>query len=78
MKNRPRKTLAIHEVIDKANALLAIPEIPVQEKYGITALVEALLHKANQYRGFKFLLDGPWEIGTQNHVTRKYFKDNGL
>lgn len=70
---RPKKTINVELLKNKANELLAIEEMPVGEKYGVIAMLETILHKSGNYKGFMFLDNSSTEINTNGHVSRKYF-----
>jgi hypothetical protein len=75
--SKSKKTINVNEVLDHANALLALSECPTVTKdfkEGVCAMLHHILHKSNNYHGFMFLNNDDSELGTFGNVTRKYFK----
>jgi len=52
MKRKVRKTIEVAKVLETANKLFANTEISQEEKSGVSALLEEILHATNQYKGF--------------------------
>ena len=71
-----RKTINVEFLKDKANTLLANPNLIMEEKLGIITMIEIILHQSNSYNGFMYLnlVDGiAPQLGTDEWTTRKYF-----
>jgi len=70
-----RKTVNVEWLKDKANTLLANPDLLMEEKLGVIAMIEMVLLETDNYNGFRFLyyVNGTTpELGTDEWVTRKY------
>ena len=74
---KARKTIEVGLIKEFANNQLANPNNTLEEKLGIIAMLEHILHKANAYDGYMFLelLEGykPPALGTEEWCNRKYF-----
>lgn len=82
---RTRTTVKLSEVLEVANnALKHTADVETTERRTVCFMVEALLHRANAYRGFKYLdgsgitFDKPrWNgvsgEGTIHDDTRRYY-----
>lgn len=74
--NKPacRKTTNIDMLTQHANTLLSSPDLTTEFKYGVIAMIEHVLHKANCYKGFMFLnWTEDMRPDTPQHASRKYF-----
>jgi hypothetical protein len=71
-----RKTVNVEFLKDKANTLLANPNLIMEEKLGIITMIEIILLQSNSYNGFMYLnlVDGSApQLGTDEWTERKYF-----
>jgi hypothetical protein len=71
-----KETINIELIKDKANILLASPNLIMEEKLGIITMIEIILHQSNNYNGFMYLnlVDGSApQLGSEEWVARKYF-----
>ena len=72
-----RKTISVEKIKNKANNLLANPDIIMEEKLGIITMIECVLHETDNYNGFMYLNledDGSApKLGTDGWVSRKYY-----
>ena len=72
-----RKTINVELVKNKANILLANPNLIMEEKLGVITMIEMILHESDNYNGFMFLRltsenEAP-RLGTPEWTERKYF-----
>ena len=72
-----RKTISVEKIKNKANELLANPDIIMEEKLGVITMIEFVLHETDNYNGFMYLIleengSAP-SLGTDGWVARKYF-----
>jgi hypothetical protein len=71
-----RKTINVEFLKDKANTLLANPNLIMEEKLGIITMIEIILLQSDNYNGFMYLnlVDGcAPRLGTDEWTERKYF-----
>jgi len=72
-----RKTISVEKIKNKANELLANPDIIMEEKLGVITMIESVLHETDNYNGFMYLMLGENgsapRLGTDGWVSRKYF-----
>ena len=72
-----RKTISVEKIKNKANNLLANPDIQMEQKLGVITMIEGILSETDNYNGFRYLNleeDGSApRIGTDGWVTRKYY-----
>jgi len=71
-----RKTVNVEWLKDKANTLLANPDLLMEEKLGVIAMIEMVLLETDNYNGFVplYYIDGATpEVGTDEWTARKYF-----
>jgi hypothetical protein len=71
-----RKTVNVEWLKDKANILLANPDLLMEEKLGVIAMIEMVLLESDNYNGFRFLyyVNGVIPaVGTDEWTARKYF-----
>ena len=72
-----RKTISVEKIKNKANNLLANPDIQMEQKLGVIIMIEGILSETDNYNGFRYLNleeDGSApSLGTDGWVTRKYY-----
>jgi len=73
---KAKKTIHVDEITAMANELLAYDSHNKEFRQGVSVLIEAILHRTNNYRGYRFL--------TQNETftdvlpgTREFNKETG-
>ncbi len=81
-----RKTVSVLEMLEFANESLAADYHTLEFKQGISAMIEKILHKSNNYNGFMFLDQDEASVNydpetkqykpNYAHCTRKYFSPN--
>lgn len=52
---KQRKTIAVSDVVDIANVILAAPAAPGESRVAICCLVERVLMDTGNYKGFRYL-----------------------
>jgi hypothetical protein len=72
-----RKTINVELVKNKANILLANPNLIMEEKLGVITMIEMILLESDNYNGFMYLKltsenEAP-RLGTPEWTERKYF-----
>jgi hypothetical protein len=74
---KAKKTIEIKFIKDMVNEQLNNPNVTIEEKFGMIAVLESVTHRANCYNGYMYTrLDAEGSaprIGTENWVFRKYF-----
>lgn len=70
-----RKTISVIEMVDYANLQLSrTDDFTTKEfKQGIITMVEAVLHRSDNYNGFRFLDNSDIEYDTMGYVSRHYY-----
>ena len=70
-----RKTISVIEMVDYANLQLSrTDDFATKEfKQGIIVMVEAVLHRSDNYNGFRFLDNSDNEFDTMGYVSRYYY-----
>lgn len=86
-----RKTMAVTDIVDMANRYLELPNAPGivddQFRQGVIALLEHVLHRTENYRGFRYqpserVEEPPFAPGTTylrpgyNDTRRLYYHPN--
>lgn len=57
MSNQARKTIDRETIVSRANAALAMPDLPTAERRAIFTLTTGILNEGNSYKGFCFNQD---------------------
>ena len=71
-----RKTILVSELKDSINMKLALTEIDQPRKEALACLLEDILHRTGNYRGYNTNFpwnDVPEEYRTANEYTRHYY-----
>jgi len=50
---KTRKTIEVAFVKERANTMLMSTKLTAEQKYGLVALLESVLHETNNYRGYQ-------------------------
>ena len=73
---RSRKTIDVNLLIDYANTQLARTDEleTISFKIGVIVMLEHILIKTNNYRGFYILDNDDTKVNTLGYYSRRYFK----
>ena len=73
---RSRKTIDVNLLIDYANTQLARTDEleDISFKVGVIVMLEHILIRTNNYRGFYFLDNDDTKVNTLGYYSRRYFK----
>lgn len=73
---RSRKTIDVNLLIDYANTQLARTDEfgTISFKIGVIVMLEHILMRTNNYRGFYFLDNDDTKVNTLGYYSRRYFK----
>lgn len=71
---KSRKTIEVADLVKYANEHLARKDeyADIKFKCGVTVMIETILLRSDNYRGFMFLDNNDTEIGTLGYFSRKY------
>lgn len=72
---KSKKTFSVHQFKTWVNTNLNHPNLTMEEKMGMIAALEHVLHGAGAYQGFMYtnMTDSAPRLGTPAWVERKYF-----
>lgn len=72
---KKRKTIEIEFIKDKINQALKNTEFPLNtdQKEILCTILEIILHKTDNYKGFYFLDNSNCETLSNGYFSRKYF-----
>ena len=70
-----RKTISVIEMVDYANHQLSrTDDFATKEfKLGVIVMIEAVLHRSDNYNGFRFLDNSDSEHDTMGYFSRHYY-----
>lgn len=70
-----RKTISVIEMVDYANHQLSrTDDFATKEfKQGVIVMIEAVLHRSDNYNGFRFLDNSDSEHDTMGYFSRHYY-----
>lgn len=77
--SKERKTIDVGAVVAEANRMLALHTGSAEERTGIIAMVEQVLHLSNAYKGFGYLTtetDADGALVEGHDSTRRYYLHN--
>jgi hypothetical protein len=72
---KAKKTISVQKLKSFVNLQLNNNNLTMDEKHGMIATIEHVLHISNSYQGFMYtnMTDGCPRFGTPAWVERKYF-----
>lgn len=75
-----RKTINVSELVDYANLQLSrADDFATKDfKQGVIVMIEAVLHRTDNYSGFRFLNNSDSEYDTNGYFSRYYYKNKEL